>query len=165
MARFDPGCRRRGRDAWVERGTFVGWVAAIFTLVIGLGAVSSSLLLFRRLRQASAYLPVPGRIVERSVVGVLAGSGKSTYGPKVKYTYRVDGREYVNDRYAYFDRGVTLKKANQRLASIPDEVTVYVSPSDPTQAVIDRSGTGLAFLIGCIGVVAILAAALMVAMP
>src|SRR5262249_44910960 len=133
-------------------------VAAIVTLVIGIGGLSASLLLWWRVRQADSYLPVPARIVERSVGGVLGGPGGSSYGPKVKYAYTVDGREFVGDRYGYFSRGYSVKRAREALAAIPDELTVYVSPSDPTQAVIDRSGKGVAALCGCAGVVIVLIA-------
>jgi hypothetical protein len=138
-------------------------VAAIFTLLIGLGGLSASVLLAWRLRRARSYVPVSGRIVERSVGGVLGGSGRASYGPKVKYVYRVDGNEFVNDRYAYFERGYTLKKAKEVLAAVPDDVTVYVSPGDPSQAVIDRSGKGLAVLVGGVGLVIILIAFLIFA--
>lgn len=165
MARRDPRSREAGNPATdaIER-PYVGVVAAIFTLLIGLGGRSASLLLACRLRRAGSYVPVSGRIVERSVGGVLSGSGRASYAPKVKYVYWVDGNEFVNDRYAYFDRGYTMKKAQAVLAAIPDDVTVYVSPGDPSQAVIDRSGKGLAVLLGGVGLVIILIAFLMFAM-
>ena len=96
---------------------------------------------------------------------VLGGAGRSSYGPKVKYTYQVAGREFVNDRWAYFERGYTRQKAERAVAAVPDEITVYVSPSDPSQAVVDRSGMGLALVVGGIGTLIVLAALLIFAMP
>jgi hypothetical protein len=105
------------------------------------------------------------RVIERSVVGVLGGPGRPAFGPKVKYTYRVDGREFVSDRWAYFDRGYTRDKAERAVAALPEQITVYVSPTDPSQAVIDRSGIGVAIIIGCVGTSLVLVALLIFAMP
>jgi hypothetical protein len=83
----------------------------------------------------------------------------------VKYTYLVDGREFVSDRWAYFDRGYTRDKAEKAVAALPEQITVYVSPSDPSQAVIDRSGIGVAVVVGCVGTFLVLLALLIFAMP
>jgi hypothetical protein len=139
-------------------------IAAIFVLVLGAGALSGSFMLLWRLRRARSYRPVPARVVERSVVGVLSGPGRAAFGPKVKYTYQVAGREFVNDRWAYFERGYTRDKAERAVAAVPDEITVYVSPSDPSQAVVDRSGTGVGILFGCVGTLMVLISLLIFAM-
>jgi hypothetical protein len=140
-------------------------IAGIFVLVLGVGALSASVMLAWRLRRARKYRPVPARVVERSVVGVLSGPGRATFGPKVRYTYQVGGREFVNDRWAYFERGYTRGKAERTAAAVPDEITVYISPNDPSQAVVDRSGTGVAVVVGCLGTLLVLVALLMIAMP
>ena len=51
----------------------------------------------------------------------------------------------------------------EALAAIPDELTVYVSPGNPSETVIDRSGKGVAMLCGCAGAAIVLIALLIFA--
>jgi hypothetical protein len=137
-------------------------LAAWFVLVIALFAVSSAALLWWRTRRARTYIAVPGRMVERSLAGAFVDGvpvGRY-YTPRVKYAYEVDGKEFASDRFAFFQRHLRYPKAQEELAKLPDELTVYVDPRNPAEAVIERGGTGLAIGAGVIGVVLLLVALL-----
>jgi hypothetical protein len=130
-------------------------VAAWFVLVLGLFAVSSSLLLYWRVRRARSYVAVRARIIDRSIAGAFVDGvpvGRR-YTLRVKYAYQVDGREFVGERFGFVQRHFSYREAEERLAKLPDELTVHVDPRAPADAVVDKRGAGIAVLLGSVGVV------------
>jgi hypothetical protein len=131
------------------------WIVFVF----GLLAVVLSIPAFWRLQRARSYLPVPGRIIERSVVGapwfrVTGGWGPYVQG--VKYRYWVGGREYTSDRFALVPHRYGHKRAQEELTKVPDELTVFVNPRNPADAVVDRQGAGAVILTFCVGAIVML---------
>ena len=135
----------------------MGYVAAAFVMVIGLFLLWSSLVLFSRAQRTRSFVPVPGRVIERSIVDVPGGTGPPRFGPKVKYAYHVDGRELVGDRYALVQTGYDMKRAERELAKVPNDLTVYVNPHDPADAIVDRRGSGLAVITSGLGIISAIA--------
>jgi hypothetical protein len=137
-------------------GAFVVMAVGLFALVLPMPTLW-------RTQRARSYLPVPGRIIERSVVDapssfsqVTAGWGK--YVLRVKYSYRVDGSEFTSDRFTFVPRRYGQKRAEAELAKLPDQPTVFVNPHDPADSVVDRRGAGTAIMTVCVGVIVVLCA-------
>jgi hypothetical protein len=125
----------------------------------GIFCVGLSLLALWQIKRARSYIPVPGRIVERSVgpaSWVKATGGWGSFSPQVKYLYWVNGSEFTSDRLALVPHRYGRRRAEAELANIPDELTVFVNPRDPSNAVIDRRGIGAAILTGVIGAIVLL---------
>jgi hypothetical protein len=75
--------------------------------------------------------------------------------PEIKYRWTLQGKEYEGDRYRLgttFEKFKTREEASQAAGafSTGGEVVVYVDPSDPSSAVLDRrpSATFVPLLIG-----------------
>lgn len=127
-------------------------------LLVGAGFfVPFFLLPALRVVEARSWQPVPCEIVS-SGVREHAGEDGSTYSVEALYRYRLDGREYLADRYRFLggsSSGHAAKAA--AVARIPAgaEVTCYVNPNDPFDAVIERGFTG-DYLFGLVPLVFVL---------
>lgn len=104
-----------------------------------------------KVAEARAWTPVECEIVS-SGVRTQSGDDGDTYSVEALYRYRVDGREYVSNRYQFMggsSSGYDRKaKAVERIPA-GSVTSCYVDPEDPYEAVIDR-GFGLDFLFGLI---------------
>jgi hypothetical protein len=72
--------------------------------------------------------------------------GSTTYGIGASYRYRVNGRDYSNDRVAISGGSDNVGSFQQQLGSRLEHhyqnnlpVTVYYNPADPSEALLDRS--------------------------
>ena len=137
-------------------------MAAYFVLVIGGFAVLAAVLLGGRARRLRAYQPVPGHVVDRGVGPATTTSAGVSDGTRfeahVKYAYTVAGTEYVGERIALTKESRTRAAAEAQLTRYDGDVTVYVNPADPNDAVLTRSGLGLAMFTGVFGLIAIVIA-------
>jgi hypothetical protein len=130
-------------------------VAAILVVIIGVGAVASGVVLGRAGWRARSFVKVKGRVVERGVEPVpTAGTDGHRYEARVTYQYSRAGTDYTG-RVAVTSEANTESGAEKALATIPDTVTVYVNPADPTDAVLTIRGLGLALTTGALGLVAV----------
>jgi hypothetical protein len=125
----------------------------------GVFCVGLSLFALWQINRARSYIPVPGRIVERSVgrasrMKVTGGWG--AFSPQVKYLYWVNGSEFTSERLALVPHRYGRSRAEAELANIPDELTVFVNPRNPSDAVVDRQGIGAAIVTGVLGAVIVL---------
>ena len=108
----------------------------------------------RELRRTRDWPTVPGRILERGV-GEPMGAGR-TYMPRVRYAYRVDGKEYTGDQVYVIRRTGHLPDAVQKLVdSLPDPVTVHYNPRDPTQTWLIANSWGVFWLLLAVGLLAL----------
>ena len=108
----------------------------------------------RELRRTRDWPTVPGRILERGV-GEPMGSGR-TYMPRVRYAYRVDGKEYTGDQVYVIRRTGNLPDAVQKLVdSLPDPLTVHYNPRDPTQTWLIANPWGMFWLLLAVGLLAL----------
>lgn len=146
-------------------------LAAIFVLVISLGAIVAGAGHVRTARAMRGFRPVPGRVLARDVAPVSADRTEGRWGrgggyaPKITYAYSAAGEELTGDRLSYGARGLKLALARERAAAYPDEVTVWVDPNDPRRAFLERHSprTGWLFIAGgTVGAVAAIVAALAV---
>jgi hypothetical protein len=128
-------------------------------IVFGVGLVGLVLSIpaFWHTQRAGLFVPVPGQIVERAVVSApwfRVSSGWGHYVLRVKYAYVVNGSELVSDRFAFVPHRYGHNRAQAELAKLPDELTVFVNPRNPADAVVDRRGTGAAVFTFCVGGIA-----------
>ncbi|MFI5508830.1 DUF3592 domain-containing protein [Mycobacterium sp. NPDC051804] len=131
-------------------------VAGYFALVIGLFAVVSAGLLFAKVLRARSFVPVPARIIEKSIdeasVPTAAGdSGGPRYEARVRYAYAVNGTEFIGDRLGLYRTTYLRGAAKKHVSRLPDTVTVFVDPKNPATSVLSRQGLGLALLVGGFG--------------
>ena len=138
---------------------------AIFMLVFFAAVTWAGAGYVRKARRMRAFLTTPGRIVKRELgrqhdtTEGRWGEGGGYY-PKPVYTYAVGGRQYTSDQFAFASRGLKKTIAEQRLAEMPDEVTVHYDPADPQDAYLQRHSPGLGYAICAFGVLGLLVALL-----
>jgi hypothetical protein len=110
-----------------------------------------------RVIEARSWEEVPCKILG-SKVGAHSGKHGSTYSVDVTYSYRVNGREYRSDRYQFLggsSSGYNGKAAIVNRYPVGSTSICYVNPSDPTDAVINRSFHA-AMLFGLVGLIFLL---------
>ena len=83
------------------------------------------------------YPTVSGHVT-RSNVETHPGHRSTTYSPKIKYTYRVNGREYTGDRYRYGQMSSNDGRARRVVAEYPvgRQIDVHFSAADPADSVL-----------------------------
>jgi hypothetical protein len=124
-------------------------IAGTFGLLIGLGGLWTG---FRQLRNRAVLNRWPvtkGKVIERGTYQpnmVMPSAPAFRHAPLVRYVYQVDGQEFINDRIRpqrmQLPEHNTLKWAEKRAASFPDEVTVYYNPDDPRESFLVLTAKG-----------------------
>lgn len=126
-----------------------GWLLGLFALpfaAVGVGMLLLSVLptLYDWARM-QWWQPVPATLVAARLE-TSRSSKSSSYTVKASYRYQVAGREYQGDRVAISGGGDNVGDFQEALGARLEQalrdgapVQVWVSPSDPTEAVIDRS--------------------------
>ena len=125
-------------------------------VVFGVLALSFGIRLASESSAKKKWPVVTGRLVERDIQRNERAVGRAGayYEPKIKYTYAVDGREYVGGQmYSRAGQSYghdTIKKAVDEL---PGEVPVHYDPRDPASAFLLLTSTGYAVLAIVLGAV------------
>lgn len=126
-----------------------GWLLGLFALpfaAVGVGMLLLSVLptLYDWARM-QWWQPVPATLVSARL-DTSRSSKSSSYTVKASYRYQVAGREYQGDRVAISGGGDNVGDFQEALGARLEQalrdgapVQVWVSPSDPSEAVIDRS--------------------------
>ena len=107
-------------------------MVAIVTVVVGALLLWFGLSIRADAVRGTSWPTVQGKILER---GTAYYAPRNWYYPHVKYTYRVDGKDYTADQV--YQRGrVDGTQANiQKLVdSLPDPVPVHYDPAAPSTA-------------------------------
>lgn len=106
-------------------------VAGIGTLVIAGFGFWMTYRVVTQTRRTRAWPTADGFILERGTMEMGRG-----HAPFVSYTYRVGGRDYVNDRFTPIgNAGSTSKSgAQKRVEALHEPLTVRFDPDDPTQS-------------------------------
>jgi hypothetical protein len=118
--------------------TALGWLA----LVGGALALCFPVVTWLRVRASRNWPHVAGRIVESAVERQLGGKGRPSYMPRIRYRYRVEGRDYVSSQVTFWGSvGGSQWLAERTTRRYPQgsAVTVYYNPEDPHDAVLDRA--------------------------
>ncbi|MCU0431232.1 MAG: DUF3592 domain-containing protein [Cytophagaceae bacterium] len=105
---------------------------------------------------------VPAKVLEKSVyLHPTVTSSRAPYGIKVRYQYFIEHQPMEGNHVFLVElmRGqenYSQKAAEKKLASIPEEVMVYVNPKNPEASVMYCEGIGLFALVVAMGVFSIL---------
>ena len=89
-------------------------------------------------RQSQHWLKIPGQTIESSVN---FSSIRKTYSLAVRYTYAVNGNQYIGDRFDFYQHGYTSERVAMAQLwpySVGSKVTVYYDPEKPQNAVLNR---------------------------
>ena len=137
------GARNRGEgSAWDEtREGLKGPLFALFALGVCMGPLG-----FWYLRKALVSRRWPatdGKIVDSTVSSVTRYRSRTyvVYVPTVKYTYEVDGEQFVNDTVGHGgwnSNKIAKAKAVCERYPIDDAVKVYYNPKRPATSVLER---------------------------
>jgi hypothetical protein len=87
--------------------------------------------------QALDYPTVSGRVT-RSEIETHRSRRSNTYSPKIKYTYRVNGKEFTGDRYRYGQMSSNDGRARRIVAEHPvgRQIDVHYAAADPADSVL-----------------------------
>jgi hypothetical protein len=137
----------------------------ILVLIIACGAIVAGYGYVHQARRMRSYRTVVGDVVGREVAVVPGNAGGEgswgsggRYSPKVTYSYVVDGVGYTSDRWSYAGNGLKHSVAEQQLAAVPDQVTVFYDPNAPAQAYLHTHTPRVGYVLLVGGAIAALAA-------
>ena len=115
--------------------------AGIFSLLLGSLGLWTGLQQLKNRRLLSNWKTTPGKIIERGTYRPNIASlsvGAFRYSPLVKYSYQVNGAEFINDaihpRRIQLPRHSSRKWAQKQAESFPSEVLVYYNSDDPSES-------------------------------
>ncbi len=93
-----------------------------------------------QIQRAKSWMPVPGTVIASRVV-THRGTDSNTYSVEIRYEYEIDGRTLRGNRYHFITGSSSGRSGKQAIVdSHPPgkEITVYVNPGDPSEAVVER---------------------------
>jgi hypothetical protein len=135
---------------------------AIVPLMIGLVALSMSVLVSQGAQDAAGWPTTEGTVTNTYIAQHTGSKGAISYSPEVQYQYQVDGFSYTGDRLGVISQSSSYDWALSYLNNyqVGSTVTVHYNPANPADAVLETEvgfmGTGLMI----IGIVFILVGAL-----
>ncbi|PWT89422.1 MAG: hypothetical protein C5B55_11435 [Blastocatellia bacterium] len=116
-------------------------IAGIFGLLLGAVGLWTG---FKQLKNRAAFAhwkTTIGKVVERGTYQPSVATGGPPafrHAPLVKYSYRVNGQDFVNNAIhpirIQLPQRNTLKWAQKKAASFPDEVTIHYNPEAPGES-------------------------------
>lgn len=128
---------------WNRSPAFLGVFFSMFLLI---GAVTFFIFFVRpvwKIFDARDWVATPCTILSSNVRSHSSDDG-ITYSIDILYSYRIDGEEFRSNRYHFMggsSSGYSGKAAIVQRYPPGREVTCYVNPNDPTDAVIERGWT------------------------
>ncbi len=109
----------------------------------GIGLVVAHFMLIMpvvRVHRARSWMPVPATVVASRVV-THRGDDSTTYSVDILYEYEIDGRTLRSNRYHFLTGSSSGRRAKQAIVDAHPpgkQITAYVNPADPFEAVIHR---------------------------
>lgn len=136
----------RPQDVKVKK--FPAWIGFIFLFGFsGLGGLALYLNvgqpLYRSLR-AQEFQPVSAVVTQSKIVSERHRSKNSSYTvykADISFAYMVKGKKYSSNNYTFFDdfsRSSSRANAMVRKHPAGKQITCYINPANPYQAVVDR---------------------------
>ncbi|MCA9913128.1 MAG: DUF3592 domain-containing protein [Anaerolineae bacterium] len=114
----------------------------------------------------ASYKKTEATVLGGSVGTAISRSSGMTYYPKVMYRYVVDGREYVNDRFAQQLAASGLKGSTERKLKqyeTGSTIEIFYNVDDPSDSFIQKGfGAGVNTLLRVMLIIAILLIVVMV---
>lgn len=147
-------------------------IAGLVLLALGLIFACLGYWLYRKVKGMKTWPFVEGAILNSRVESRVStdqdGTESTSFTPVVEYRYTVDAHTYGGTRIGLTERGYgTRRGAEQRLGIYRPGATVRVkyNPADPSSAVLEESGAGLAWVFLIIGVAMGIAGLAMLVIP
>lgn len=133
-----PASPRGGRAGEVAGRVFMAFFAIIWCTITGVFAVIVIGGILMQLDAERRFEAADGTVVA-SKVRTHSDSNGSTFEPAIRYRYKVAGREYAGERYAYGQFSSSASgHADEVVRRHPagKHVTVYYDPHNPSEAVL-----------------------------
>lgn len=116
-------------------------IAGIFGSLLGVVGLWTGVKQLKNRARFSHWQTTQGKVIERGTYEPnvpMLGPPAFRHAPLVKYAYRVDDRELVNDaihpKRIQLPQHNTLKWAKRKASSFPDDVIVHYNPEDPSES-------------------------------
>ena len=95
------------------------------------------------------WTPVDGVVTNSSVSSRTGNEGGVVYCLNVDYEYTIDGTTYQGNKISYSSDGTCDSSSKNSDEDYPEgkEITVYVNPSDHSEAVLETGLSGVDFII------------------
>jgi hypothetical protein len=137
--------------------------AGIFSLLLGSVGLWTGLRQLKNRRLLSGWKTTPGKVIERgtyrpNIASLSAGAFR--YSPLVKYSYQVNGADFIND--AIHPRRIQLPKhsskkwAQKQAETFPGEVLVHYNSDDPGESYLVLTSNLVLEIVVALGVLLIL---------
>ena len=128
-------------------------IAGAFCLLIGIVGVWTGLRALKIRAALDRWPTTSGRVIERGTFKPDYASGPPAFqhAPLVKYVYQVAAREFSSDRIhpkqIQQPRHNTVKWAQKKAQSFPDNVTVHYNPADPGESFLVQTPRKLLYIV------------------
>ena len=129
-------------------------IAGIFGLLLGIVGLWTGFRALKNRSLANRWKTTNGKVIERGTYQPnmpMISAPAFRYAPLVKYTYQVDGREFVNDsilpKHIQLPRHGTRKWAQRQAESFSDDVTVHYNPEDPAECYLVQTSKSTLFVV------------------
>ena len=126
----------------ISRGCFLIFVAVFFSVWYALLFVLNDT--YQEAEQAKQWPTVAGTILESRVQSRTSSSDSGTeFDPVIRYQYRVQGQQYVNNTWQKIGNSPTRREAQEIVQRYPQgtRTTVYYDPADPQNSVLVPGNT------------------------
>jgi hypothetical protein len=124
-------------------GFTIVWCAASLFATVFIGSLVMSDL------DTTDWTPVDGVVTNSSVSSRAGSEGGVVYCLNVDYEYTIDGTTYQGNKISYSSDGTCDSSSKNSDEDYPEgkEITVYVNPSDHSEAVLETGLSGVDFVI------------------
>ena len=116
-------------------------IAGIFGLLLGVVGLWTGIKQLKNRGRFSHWKTTQGKVIERGTYepnAPMLGPPAFRHAPLVRYAYRVNDRELVNDaihpKRIQRPQHNTLKWAKRKASSFSDDVIVHYNPEDPSES-------------------------------
>ena len=137
--------------------------SGIFSLMLGCVGLWTGFRQLKNRRLLSKWKTTPGRVIERGTYQPKIASLSASafrYSPLVKYSYQVNGAEFINDSIhptrIQLPRHSSRKWAQKQADAFPAEVLVYYNSDDPSESYLLMTSRAVLVTVVAVGVLLIL---------
>jgi hypothetical protein len=137
--------------------------AGIFSLLLGSVGLWTGLRQLKNRRMLSKWKTAPGKVIERGTYRPKIASLSASafrYSPLVKYSYQVNGAEFINDAIhparIQLPRHSSRQWAQKQAETFPSEVMVYYNSENPGESYLIMTSKLVLATVVALGVLLIL---------
>jgi hypothetical protein len=144
----------RPRSAAPTNFVMENLIAGVFGLLIGVVGVVTGFTLSKKRKQFNQWKTTNGRVIERGTYQPdipMLSVPAFRYAPLVKYEYQVAGKDFVSNsilpKRIQSPQHSTIKWAQKKADSFPDDVTVFYNPEDPAESYLVQVSKATLYLV------------------